>query len=302
MRNLFTPAQHKEYKDLCFRVTCCRTRESLNKWTQTLRGFLESFPNPEIMNAHSEYAIAFSKVSTAHYPLPSFNDDDGSQENIAVDRENSDDQGIVIDDTENTLAMDEPSASSTITGYFDIVNPTRFELPRIRNLLRQYPNCSVAGMEVVVEDNHIIRAVMTLHDGPVDNVLIIDHSIFSRMGLGEDMGNNFTKIYWSETENKIVPSMVLRIHTEQVEEGNKMGFLEVPRHSYLHWLNLRRRQFPHSPPTEEECYDLAKKLGYMDMEDLKKELMDVWDRENGPLRYKENRALWLGDNPTYLLP
>ncbi|KAF2689852.1 hypothetical protein K458DRAFT_382980 [Lentithecium fluviatile CBS 122367] len=189
----------------------------------------------------------------------------------------------------------------TFSGDVEIKNPQAFQLPRIRNLAHTNPSTEILRIVVSVAYGNITHITVDLDKSIVDDFIITDERMFDRLGLGP-WDNNFDTIRWNKKLDCAAPSFVLRLDAQERADGTLGGELEIPRHSYLAWLDYIKKRFPlYAPSKNEVIHVLAPRLGFKLWVDCMKEVRDAWELEQGQLGdyYRNNRLLWLWEDPRY---
>jgi hypothetical protein len=188
-------------------------------------------------------------------------------------------------------------ACTTIT----VQTPEDFPITRIQEVQAQYyPSTHILNMEIHrAANNQVSQLTANIADGSVDHLVINNPRIITALGVHLPP---YDKIL-PQHETRIDETFRIRILPGQRRSdptAHITGELIPARHAYLYWLDSRGSADPKGPPMATESRMLAKKTGRRAF-DIMNEIERYWHMEQGSggRRYRENRKMYLGEDPGY---
>lgn len=202
------------------------------------------------------------------------------------------------DPDEDPYAFLDPS----ITLAIPVTNPSAFPMERLREVQEgRQPSTHIVDMLVhKTPSGPITQVTADVQDGSINHLFIRDPRIIDALGFAAP---DFDTINLDTTRLRLDETFTIRIFSDQKPkklENWIMGELVSARHAYLYWLNERQSADPRTPPFAAEARAIARKTGRR-WPDVMKEIEHVWKLEQGRggNEYRNNRARYLGEDPTF---
>ncbi|OSS53501.1 hypothetical protein B5807_01238 [Epicoccum nigrum] len=250
--------------------------------------------SPQISEAQQPEVTSFEHSEPAAPPAKADNDSEpqSTERNAGRGAEGNEDPYASLDsDTE--LAI-------------DITNPSDFPVIRIQEVEAHYqPSTKITNMLChKTPSGPITRVTADVKDGSVDHLIIDDPHIINALGLTAPA---FDTIYSDPADYtallRLRETFVLNVlpgHRPEDPKEYIVAELVSARHPYLYWLDERKSADPTIPPYAAEAKAIARKTRRR-WSDVWLEIEEVWDYEQGENGkwYRENRQMYLGEDPTY---
>jgi hypothetical protein len=196
---------------------------------------------------------------------------------------------------------DKHTTADTVCTMTTIQNFDDFPLKRFQEVQAQYyPSTLILAMQIHRDDTGSVTQVTAdIADGSVDQLQINNPRFLAAIGVHLPPYDSILL----QPEPRVDETYKIRILPGQRRDDPKayiVGDLIPARHAFLHWLDSRRSADPKGPPTAAEARMLARKIGRRGL-DVMSEIMRYWKLEQGSggKHYRENRAKYLGEDPSY---